>query len=73
MGSDLSLRKSQKFGALKARGRKGDLWSGRLSKENRVFRRELHLTILKKKKVSPLTEFPREHARNTIPGGSPVT
>lgn len=52
LGSGLGLRKSGKFGGLKARARKGDLWSGRLPKENRVFRRELYLTILKKKKVS---------------------
>lgn len=51
MSFNSDLRMSEKFRALKARESKGDLLSERLPKENSVFMREFHLTILKKKRV----------------------
>lgn len=51
LGSELIPRKSKEFGALKAGAGKGDLWSVRLPKENRVVRRELSLTTIKGESV----------------------
>lgn len=51
MSFNSDLRMSEKFRALKARESKGDPLSERLPKENSVFMKEFHLTILKKKRV----------------------
>lgn len=46
LGSELIPRKSKEFGA-----GKGDLWSARLPKENRVVGRELSLTTIESESV----------------------
>lgn len=66
LGSELVPRKSVKFGTLKDGAGKGDLWSGRLPKENRVVRRELSFTITKSESV-------RGRAHNTWEWSEPVT